>query len=74
MPVTSLTEEEFLAERGREFFIESLRRTDLIRFDRWGDAWWEKPGHNDDYRNVMPIPLPQINATTDGSLTQHADY
>jgi len=73
-PATSLTEEEFLAERGREFFIESLRRTDLVRFDRWGDAWWEKPGHSDDYRNIMPIPLPQINATTDGSLTQHDDY
>lgn len=73
-PYTTLTEEEFLAERGREFFQESLRRTDLIRFDRWGDAWWEKPAHSDDYRNIMPIPLDQINATTDGSLTQHADY
>lgn len=72
--VASLTAEEFLAERGREMFQESLRRTDLIRFDRWGDAWWEKPAHSTDYRNIMPIPLPQITATTDGSLTQHSDY
>ncbi len=71
---TSLTEEEFLAERGREMFQESIRRTDQIRFGTWGDAWWEKPAHNDDYRNVMPIPEPQILATTDGSLTQHPDY
>lgn len=72
---TTLTEEEFYDERGREFFIESLRRTDQIRFDRWGDAWWEKPGHSDDYRNIMPIPLAQIQATTSGEpLTQHADY
>lgn len=71
---SSLTADQFLAELGREFFQESKRRTDLIRFDAWGDAWWEKDGHNDSYKNVMPIPLDQINATQDGSLTQHADY
>lgn len=70
----SLTEEEFYDERGREMFQESLRRTDQIRFNTWGDAWWEKPAHGTDYRNVMPIPEPQILATTDGSLTQHPDY
>ena len=73
--LTSLTAEEFLAERGREMFQESLRRTDLIRFDAWGDAWWEKPAHSSDYKNVMPIPLAQIQATTSGEpLTQHPDY
>lgn len=72
--LASLTEEEFLAERGREMFQESIRRTDQIRFDNWGDAWWEKSAHSTAYRNVMPIPQPQINATTDGSLTQHTDY
>lgn len=71
---TSLTEEEFYAERSREMFQESLRRTDQIRFGTWGDAWWEKPAHSTDYRNIMPIPEPQILATIDGSLTQHPDY
>lgn len=71
---TSLTEEEFYDERGREMFQESLRRTDQIRFNTWGDAWWEKPAHSTDYRNIMPIPEDQILATTDGSLTQHPDY
>jgi len=71
---TTLDGPEFLAELGREFFQESKRRTDLIRFGAWGNAWWEKAAHSDDYKNVMPIPLDQINATTDGSLTQHADY
>lgn len=70
----SLTAEGMLAERGREMFSESIRRTDLIRFDRWGDAWWEKSAHSNSFFNVMPIPLPQIQATTDGSLTQHDDY
>jgi len=72
--VGSLTEDEFFAERGKEMFMESIRRTDMIRFNRWGDAWWEKPSHTTAYRNIMPIPDPQILATTDGSLTQHDDY
>ena len=72
--VTSLTEEEFFAERGKEMFIESIRRTDMIRFERWGDAWWEKGAHSAPHLNIMPIPNPQILATEDGSLTQHPDY
>jgi len=71
---SALTADEFLAELGREFFQESKRRMDLIRFEAWGNPWWEKSAHSDDFKNVMPIPLDQINATTDGSLTQHADY
>lgn len=73
--LSELTEEEFEAERGREMFQESIRRTDQIRFNTWGDAWWEKPAHSSDYKNVMPIPLAQIQATTSGEpLTQHPDY
>jgi len=40
--LTSLTAVEFLAERGREMFQESSRRTDLIRFGQYTSAWWEK--------------------------------
>lgn len=72
--VSSLTADEFFDERGKEMFMESIRRTDMIRFERWGDAWWEKPSHSAPYFNIMPIPLDQIQATTDGSLTQHPDY
>jgi len=50
-----LTEEKFLAERGREMFQEAARRTDLIRFGRYNDAWWEKPV-SEPYRNIFPIP------------------
>jgi len=39
---SSITAGEFLAERGRELFVEAHRRTDLIRFDTYDDAWWEK--------------------------------
>ena len=51
----TLTEEEFLAERGREMFQETARRTDLIRFGRYNEAWWEKPV-SEPFRNIFPIP------------------
>ena len=65
--VGTLTEEEFLAERGREMFQEASRRTDLIRFGRYNDAWWEKPP-SEPFRTLFPIPL---SAGWDTSLTQN---
>lgn len=67
----NLTGDEFLAERGREMFQETARRTDLIRFGKYNDAWWEKPA-SQPFRNVFPIPLDQINAG--GGLTQNPGY
>jgi hypothetical protein len=67
----TLTGEEFLAERGREMFVEGTRRTDLIRFGRYNDAWWEKPV-SEPFRNVFPIPQGQLN--TDPDLTQNDGY
>ncbi len=73
---TSMTEGQLLAERGRELFIEGLRRTDLIRFGAFGNAWWEKPAHTQTYKNLMAIPLEQIQATasTANKLTQNPGY
>jgi hypothetical protein len=68
----NLTEDEFLAERGREMFQEAARRTDLIRFGRYNDAWWEKPV-SEPFRNLFPIPQAQIVAAG-GSLTQNPGY
>ncbi len=75
--LTPLTAGTLLAERGRELFIESLRRTDLIRFGAWGNAWWEKTAHADAYKILMPIPQEQINATSGlgaNKLTQNPGY
>lgn len=69
---SSLTPEEFLAERGREMFQETSRRTDLIRFGKYNDIWWEKPV-SESYKTVMPIPFDQIQAS-DGTLTQNEGY
>jgi starch-binding outer membrane protein, SusD/RagB family len=72
---TTLTEAEFLRERGREMFAESVRRTDLIRFGTWNNAWWEKPASNVRTR-LFPIPQEQIDATrsTKNPLKQNDGY
>jgi len=45
-----------LAERGRELYWESVRRTDLIRFGVFLKAWSYKPADADDHYLVFPIP------------------
>ena len=37
---SSLTMDEFLTERGREFAFEGLRRQDLIRFNKFIETSW----------------------------------
>ena len=70
--MTSLTAADFLAERGREMFQETSRRTDLIRFGQWTSAWWEKPTEADDHTALFPIPFDQIQAGA--GLTQNPGY
>jgi len=60
-----------LAERGFEFYWESHRRTDLIRFGKFGDAWTEKPV-SEPFRRVYPIPVNALAAST--KLVQNMGY
>jgi len=57
-----LTDEEMLDEWGREFLLESRRRTDLIR---WGifntGTWWDKQPDADDHTKIFPIGIDVIN-------------
>ena len=69
---TTLDANEFLKERGREMFQEGVRRTDLIRFGKYNDAWWEKPV-SQAFRNLFPIPQDAINASA-GTLKQNPGY
>ena len=69
--LSSITADEFLAERGREMFQEASRRTDLIRFGKWNSSWWEKT-NSDAYRSIFPIPSEQLTANT--NLTQNPGY
>ena len=47
---------EILDEWGREFLNETRRRTDLIRFGRFQEEWWDKPRDKDDHYELFPIP------------------
>ena len=69
---SGITAESFLAERGREMFMEVTRRQDLIRFGKFTDAWWEKSA-SPSFRNVFPIPQEAIDASG-GTLTQNPGY
>ena len=69
---SSIDADEFLAERGREFYQESLRRIDLIRFGKYGEAWQFKSA-SPDYKKLMPIPTDAITASN-GTLTQNSGY
>lgn len=70
-PFTTLTEENLLAERGREMFAEAYRRQDLIRFGKYNDPWWEKAA-SDPTKNIFPIPQEQLNSNP--NLTQNTGY
>ena len=66
-----LTEENLLAERGREFAWEGWRRNDQIRFGTWGNAWDYKEA-SEDYRTLFPIPQVQIDSNP--NLKQNPGY
>jgi starch-binding outer membrane protein, SusD/RagB family len=67
----TLTMDELLDERGREFAYEMKRREDLIRFGKFTMAWWEKP-ESPPTRTLFPIPLEII--TTNKALVQNPGY
>ena len=65
------TLDELFDERGREMFMEQTRRQDLIRFNKWSDAWWEKAANASGDHPVMPIPQAAIDT---GNFTQNSQY
>lgn len=69
--LTSIDADVLLAERGRELFAEGHRRSDLIRFGKYNDAWWEK-ATSAPFRNLFPIPENQLQANP--NLTQNPGY
>lgn len=67
----TLTTDELLDERAREFAYEMCRREDLIRFRHFTDAWWEKPVSDKKYQ-LFPIPLNVLTANP--ALKQNPGY
>lgn len=72
--IATLTLDELLAERAREFYSEGMRRNDLVRFGKYVRGTWEffDRSNEGDYRNVFPIPQKEINLNT--SLKQNPGY
>lgn len=69
----TLTMDELLNERGREFIFEGKRRTDLIRFGKFTTAsWWDHKPSNDPNKEIYPIPHTQIGANP--NLKQNPGY
>lgn len=68
----TLTMDELLAERGREFIFEGFRRDDLIRFGKFATgSWWDHTPTNAT-RTLYPIPQQQRNLNT--NLSQNPGY
>ncbi len=65
-----LTADFLLAERGREFYYEAQRRTDLVRFGKFtdGNYNWAWKGNTingtntDKHLNVFPIPGDELSS------------
>lgn len=69
----NLDMQEMLNEWGREFFAESRRRIDLIRFDKFTNGtWWDKTPDADAHTKIFPIMRPILNANP--KLVQNPGY
>jgi hypothetical protein len=68
---TTLTMNELLAERGREFIFEGVRRMDLIRFNKFTGTWWDKTT-SPKTRELFPIPARMLS--NNPNLQQNEGY
>ncbi len=80
-PLSGVTLDDVLDERGREFFSEGCRRSDLIRFGKFGGShnyYWEWMGgaqlgkNFDEMYNLYPIPSTEI--VLNSNLEQNPGY
>ncbi|PTX18146.1 putative outer membrane starch-binding protein [Pontibacter mucosus] len=68
----SITLDELLNERGREFAWEGWRRNDLIRFGRYTQDTWQFKTNTEPFRALFPIPAQQL--ANNPNLTQNPGY
>ena len=61
-----------LAERGRELYLESVRRTDLIRFGVFLTAWQYKPADSGPTNLLFPVPNQALGVNP--NLVQNPGY
>jgi hypothetical protein len=70
-PLATLTTDNLIDERGRELYLESWRRQDLIRFGKFLLPWQEKPASDPKYL-LFPIPNGQLAGNP--NLVQNPGY
>jgi hypothetical protein len=70
-PLAALTEQDLLDERGRELYMEFVRRPDLIRFGKFTEAWAYKD-NTEGFRVLYPIPSSAL--ITNPNLVQNEGY
>lgn len=63
---------EMLNEWGREFFAESRRRIDLIRFGKFTSNWWDKDADANNHTLVFPFHPDILGSNR--SLKQNPGY
>jgi len=69
---STLTLDELLAERGREFIFEGFRRDDLIRWGKFTTGtWWD---HTPTAATRSLYPIPQQQRNLNDNLTQNPGY
>ncbi len=73
--LTTMNLDLLLRERGFELYWEMHRRTDLIRFGKYENAWTEK-NNADKNKRVFPIPQTAIDGASNlpGYLKQNPGY
>lgn len=75
VPLTSINLDLLFRERGFEFYWESQRRTDMIRFGKYEGTWTEKTS-TDKQKRLFPIPSTAFDAASNlpGYLVQNPGY
>ena len=70
--LANVSEDELLAERGRELYIEFWRRNDMVRFDKFTEPWNLKEISGDPNLNLFPIP--ETALLSNPNLVQNPGY
>ena len=70
--LTAVTLSDILAERGRELYLEAVRRPDLIRFGKYNNPVNERSTKSDAYKVVYPIPNQAVSSNP--NLKQNFGY
>lgn len=65
MTAAQLTLDNLYWERAHELAIEGWARQDMIRFDKFLDAWWAKPAKTE---SVLLLPIPKTAKAANPNL------